>query len=51
MKETFKRKAITVGSSTGCTFPKYLSKSGKVEKGKEYEITVSDEAAEDGRLQ
>jgi len=51
MQEKFVRKATTVGDSIGFTIPSYLVKSGKVEKGKEYDITISDEVAQNGRLQ
>lgn len=52
MQEKFKRKATTVGSSIGFTIPKFLFNSGRIQKGKEYTIIVSDEVTvENGRLQ
>jgi hypothetical protein len=43
MQETFKRKIIKVGESVGVTIPSFLLESKKVDLGKEYNITISDE--------
>lgn len=51
MRETFKRKPTNVGSSVGITIPTYLVRSGKVKKGEEYNITISDEDEQNGGLQ